>query len=407
MSSKRSKRKRRKGPTGPGREAEGCAGGRLHFTIGTGPSSDPSLGQLSLENDVRLLKAALLYADRVRMCSVGASLTLRMLADASIDDPGRQLDYIERHFRENIGRDNPEAAETLTEFARRYRQLRRGRNLSREQITLKTQIAGQLGSIWEELQTGWEEFARKAGADEVVAARRSGLVDFHEFASGGVERTVGLDPKVGGRRSEEFFGEVTAELFGLLAGSVSDGSTHPLFDNRAGEFVKLGVEAGVIEVSDSGAARGKHAGLASHLLRRLPLFEAAPVDEILDIRRELERPLVRFRGAVARFSDGMRAAGWEAEEFVGDAEEVFVQEVEPAVIEIEEAVRDNRFLARLVPGMTEPPHWAVGGALGMAAYNLASLPELTSLAVGGGIGIAAGARKAYLDWREGQREVEK
>ena len=160
-------------------------------------------------------------------------------------------------------------------------------------------------------------------------------------------------------------------------------------------------------MSDSGAARGKHAGLASHLLRRLPLFEAAPVDEILDIRRELERPLVRFRGAVARFSDGMRAAGWEAEEFVGDAEEVFVQEVEPAVIEIEEAVRDNRFLARLVPGMTEPPHWAVGGALGMAAYNLASLPELTSLAVGGGIGIAAGARKAYLDWREGQREVEK
>ena len=171
--------------------------------------------------------------------------------------------------------------------------------------------------------------------------------------------------------------------------------------------MELGVEAGVIKVSESGVARVKHAGLASHLLRRLPLFEAAPVDEILDIRRELERPLVRFRGAAARFDDGMRAAGREAEEFVGDAEEVFVQEVEPAVSEIEEAVRDNRFLARLVPGMTEPPHWAAGGALGMAAYNLASLPELASLAVGGGIGLAVGARRAYLDWRESQREVEK
>lgn len=97
------------------------------------------------------------------------------------------------------------------------------------------QLAGQLDRIWGEFQTGWEEFARKAGTGEVVAARHSSLVNFHEFAAGGVERTAGLDPNVGGWRSEEFFGEVTAELFGLLAGSVSDGSTHPLFDNQVGD----------------------------------------------------------------------------------------------------------------------------------------------------------------------------
>ena len=66
------------------------------------------------------------------------------------------------------------------------------------------------------------------------------------------------------------------------------------------------------------------------LLRRLPLFEDAPVDEILSIRRELDGSLIRFRDAVARFSDGMRAAGWDPE-FVDDAEDVFVREVEPAV----------------------------------------------------------------------------
>ena len=70
----------------------------LHFTIGTGPSFDPNIGQLTLENDVRLLKAGLLYADRVRLVSVGSSLTLRMLADAK-SDPDRQLDFLERHFR--------------------------------------------------------------------------------------------------------------------------------------------------------------------------------------------------------------------------------------------------------------------------------------------------------------------
>jgi len=128
------------------------------------------------------------------------------------------------------------------------------------------------------------------------------------------------------------------------------------------------------------------------------------VDEILSIRRELDGPLIRFRVAVARFSDGMRAAGWDPE-FVEDAEEVFVREVEPAVQEIEDAVRDSSFVAQLLPSMTASQNWVAGGALGMAAYNLASLPELASLAVGGGVGFASGVRAVRRIW-SGERAEE-
>src|SRR5215216_7935104 len=127
VSSKRNKRKRKRNRAGHGREARGRPAGRLHFTIGTGPSSDPSTGHLSLQNDLRLLKAGLLYADRVRLCSVGSSLTLRMLADTEANR-NQQLDFIERHFRENIARDDPEAAAKVIELVRRYRELRRDRN---------------------------------------------------------------------------------------------------------------------------------------------------------------------------------------------------------------------------------------------------------------------------------------
>jgi hypothetical protein len=405
VSSKRNKHKRKRNRASLGRQAAGRPGGRLHFTIGTGPSSDASTGHLSLKNDAQLLKVGLLYADRVRICSVGSSLTLRMLADTEADK-NRQLDFIERHFRENIARDDPEAAAKVIEFVRRYRELRRGRNLSKEHILLMAQLAEDLEEIWSGFKDGWEEFAREAGADEILAAKRSGLVDFYRFAAGGVERSAGLDASSNEHRSKEFYEEVTEELFGVLSGSVSDGSTYPLFDDQAGELVKLGVGAGVIRVSETGATRGRQAGLAADLLRRLPLFEAAPVDEILSIRRELDGPLVRFRGAVARFSDGMRAAGWDPE-FASDAEEVFIKEVEPAVQEIEDAIRDSSFVAQLLPAMTAPQNWAAGGALGMAAYNLYCLPELASLAVGGGVGFAAGTREAYLKWREGRRGVEK
>jgi hypothetical protein len=405
VSSKRNKRKRKRNRAGHGREAGGRPSERLHFTIGTGPSSDPSTGHLSLQNDARLLKAGLLYADRVRLCSVGSSLTLRMLADTETHR-NQQLDFIERHFRENIARDDPEAAAKAIEFVRRYRELRRDRNLSKEQLVLRAQLAEEFERIWGRFKGGWEEFVRKAGADEILAAKRSGLVDFHRFAAGGVEKTAGLDQSSNERRSDEFYEEVTAELFGVLSGAVSEGATYPLFDDHAGELVRLGVDAGVIRVSESGATKGREAGLASDLLRRLPLFEDAPVDEILSIRRELDGSLIRFRDAVARFSDGMRAAGWDPE-FVDDAEDVFVREVEPAVQEIEDAVRDSSFVAQLLPSMTAPQNWAAGGALGMAAYNLASLPELASLAVGGGVGFASGVREAYLEWRKGRRGVER
>lgn len=97
--------------------------GGLHFTVATGISSDPAVGHLSLASDARLLKAGLLYADRVRLVSIGSSLTLRMLRDVARSDTEYQLDFLERHFRENIARDSPEEAETVLETLRLYRPL--------------------------------------------------------------------------------------------------------------------------------------------------------------------------------------------------------------------------------------------------------------------------------------------
>ena len=42
----------------------------------------------------------------------------------------------------------------------------------------------------------------------------------------------------------------------------------------------------------------------------------------------------------------------------------------------------------------------------MLAYNLASLPELISLVIAGGVGFAGAARNTYLEYRDGQREIE-
>lgn len=54
--------------------------------------------------------------------------------------------------------------------------------------------------------------------------------------------------------------------------------------------------------SPSAVHRGRHGGLAGDLLGRLPLFEAATIIEVLDVRRALEGNLRGVRSAVSGFS---------------------------------------------------------------------------------------------------------
>ena len=53
-----------------------------------------------------------------------------------------------------------------------------------------------------------------------------------------------MSPEAEELRSEEYYREITAELFGMLSDTVSSGETHPMLDDKAGELVRLGVEAG-------------------------------------------------------------------------------------------------------------------------------------------------------------------
>ncbi len=126
------------------------------------------------------------------------------------------------------------------------------------------------------------------------------MADF--AAAGGLERGAALTPEARELRSEEYWEAVTAETFGMLSDAVAGGRTHPMLDDKAGELVRLGVEAGAITVSETGRARSRHGGLASDLLRRLPLFDDASVSEVLDVRRALEAPLAKFRSEVGKYA---------------------------------------------------------------------------------------------------------
>jgi hypothetical protein len=110
--------------------------------------------------------------------------------------------------------------------------------------------------------------------------------------------------------------------------------------------VRAQIAEGLLTVPDVMISRGRHIALADDLLQRLPHFGAATLTEILDIRRELENPLKRFRKAMLDYSDRISCAPWE-EAFNAEADRVFIREIEPAVLELEEAVKSKPYLQAL------------------------------------------------------------
>lgn len=363
----------------------------LHITIGSAPQVAEEQGtqKISLENDLRLTKAGLLYADHAKLVSIASAALLEI---AAIGDVPKQKRWDLIKQLQSYARDE-ENEEKLTILSAFYEEARRKRYSKKGQILLR-KFETALDESWGEAAEFALDAVREAGGDGIIRAVESGLLEIHTFDDT-LRRTS---------QAEEHRG-FTLEYVKVVGESVSDVYTYPLFDEDTSEIIKEGINAGLIPVSEAAVSRAKESGLASDVLARLPLFERATVREILDIRSELDRHLKRFRSAMIDFSSGIKSASWD-EDFVSDADQVFRREVEPAVLDIEEAIRTNSFIAELTRKAVDAQAVLSGGSALALAVTTLGLPAIAALAIGGAVGGGKAAYDAYVEWSKRNREVE-
>jgi hypothetical protein len=380
----------------------------FQITIGTHPSS-----KISLEQDVRLTKAALLYAGQVRLYSLTASMMLMILKLGDIN-PRQQLRFMEMTIPFLASEE--EARRTLT-------QLKRIKNLrfkGRQGRVLLGQFEQLLAEQWTAVKEKAVEIAQEAGIRSIDRAVESGLLELHtfkgtdsidralEFATDCIASASG-SPLLESRASamSKRDNRMIREFVERISDAVSDGSTYPLFDVETSELVEASIREGKITVSKAGIERGKHSGLAGHLLQRLPLFEQASIDEILDIRRELNRYLTRFRKAIIEFSEAIKTESWD-KDFPSEADKVFYRDVAPAVLDIEEAVKSNKYLMSLARKFADKPLILPSGAvLSVVMSQLSALPA----GIVQGLGITTASAlivyDTYNEWKQKKQAIER
>lgn len=352
----------------------------LHFTVAATPA-----GGATVEQDVRMVKAALLYGDGVTLCSLGAFMILSMAQIGTISRE-EQLQFLEATLPvvDRVGTEG--SSETLALLGR-YREIsRKGARTLEDQLVVRM-VEALLDKTFVAMGRTMRQQARHAQADDLIAALNTGLIEVHAFQNAGDTDAM------------------VKEYVDLLGQAVSDHATLPLFDEHSGTLIRGAINEEMISVSDAGVARGKHGALAASLLERLPLFDNATVDEILSIRRELEKPLIRFRSAMLQYSEKIKSAAWDTD-FPYEADAVFTRDVAPAILNIQEAVVSNNLLAGMARVGDKSLDIAGKSALGMVIAHANFVPHAVAQTLGygaAGVGIAYDVVKA---WRKERKTAE-
>jgi hypothetical protein len=345
---------------------------QLHITIGAATDRTAPVAR-----DVDLLKAAMLYGDHVKLCSLTAALV-----DAWVVKPAN-LSYAQILELAEAAADRPETTVVIRDLTENYMALRNKRRRTTEELLQIKRYERTIRELQTALVASVEQEVSPEITRGIVTAVKSGLVDVQPLRQTG----HGL--------ANDFF-EVIKE-------AVLGGETYPLFDEVTGGLLDSAVRAGELAPLSSAIIRGKQVGLSAGLFSRLPSFQDATVDEILDIRKELSSPLIRYRSAIIKFSREIESAAWTPS-FPDETEQVFREHVEPAVLEIHEQIRANSPVAKLASTFFEKPLIApAGSGIGLILAQATALPYLIAL-LGGAAFVGL---EAYRQWREQQAAIQR
>ncbi len=352
----------------------------LHITIAAAPTAVP--GELGLREEIRLVKPALLYADTVSLCSPVVSMLSMVSAIAGLSGSDR-LALIES-FAAATGSQEAVGALAGMELYRQIKAKRRGR--SRQELVLMHTFERELERIWSQhLVPDVERLLVSSGADQLVQALEAGLLRIEPLTT---DETTDTDTMV-----EQF----VSKVYGML----SDAAAYPLLDDRSGALVRAAVREGVFQPVALARDHGRQVMVASDALGRLPAFPAATIDEMLDIRRELQVPLIRFRAAVTRLGRTMAAAPYD-EHVQAEVDDLYREHIAPALQEIEELVQANAYLRRLGEQAVGTLGPVVTAVVTVGVTRMADLPWVLDVAAPV---VQATAGAAWQKYGAGQRPI--
>ena len=390
------KRKDRRG------KPAGKAGGRRASALRVVVAAYPR-PEVSVVPELPLIKAGLLYGDKVTLLSPVTTMLLRSEALPGLSLP-QQIRLYRRLAPYLLDRDGQQVLEGASELLDRVVSPR----ASPDELRIRRALIEHLRPSQHELADTVRGMSQNAGMDQLARARAEGLVKVESVDPVSAvdliaDCVIAAKRAESGERPDDSFSDRVIDTFvGKLASHLSSGREYMIFDEQVASLTHAAVEEGLFKPATGPAGRTAQAMAASGFVGRLPTFPSATVDEVLDIRAELADPLVRFRSAIVTVANGMTSDAWD-HAFQDEIHDAWVERIEPAIAEIQERVRERRSLLAMAAGIVGAANMSAPG-LAIVAAGVAGHAD--AIAVLGGVPAAtAPVMQALRDRRVAASQI--
>lgn len=195
--------------------------------------------------------------------------------------------------------------------------------------------------------------------------------------------------------------------------ALQDPKTHLIFDDRIAEFVRLVVDENLFKPNPLAVSHAGQAALGSGFVARLPTFSVAPIDELIDLRNDLKKPLSRYRRGVAKMADRLSSRAYDVE-LNAELDDLWRMEVRPTLDEIRDEFSQHSFVRELGRSMATDVKSLVTAATGPSVVvgvqgisHLGSLASILGALAPAGVVAAQQVAKAHYARRDHEQIQEK
>ncbi|WP_263310269.1 hypothetical protein [Brachybacterium atlanticum] len=339
-----------------------------------------------LENELQLVKSALLYGDRVELLSPASSFarTLKPFLTVTEENVLEQVSHMppESLRRLGVGTDVGPGIE-LRKFRRKLRELDR----LDENDPCRIELLDQWRPTALSMRVTADDYFTQRGSYELEAA-----LDHHDVEL--LDVGFDMDDDV----------SVLIETFRInMLAALEDPRRTVLLDPMGSEMARL--QPGRLAAYNE--AHTKRTAAGAGLIQRLPTFPRAPMEDILEARDELADGRIGYRRALKQLADGLHSAPFE-ESLPAELDELWYDTVEPALVEL----RKRATVTRVAYAAGKDLVNSSAGLIGALAVTLTTIGSLTALfpstaaVTAGGVNVAYAGARAALRTRSEVREYD-
>lgn len=362
------------------------------FTIAVQPSLT------NIDRELQYIKSALLYADKIVLISPMAYMYTQLTTGGANFDERRIIKLLKWVLPMCQERE-PETYHDGMAIVDQLSRLMCSKQYKSVPVMKKIELRNRLKGFMKEMDASFLEVMGESQTAELNLLLKSGKLELQKF--------------------EHNLADVNgcvSEYFSFLTKSVK--SSIPLFDEASNNLMRAAMNSKIITLSESEKRKITHAGLSDNLIQRLPSFDTASVDEIIDIRKDLDGSLGRFRSKVLAYAEGIQALPWD-DDFEYECSVLYTKDIVPVVQEIDELSRENSFVRNLAGKIAsdEKTLKAMPGLImGIAAAGVipsftdaisADTAMLAATATEVGVLVAQKIAETYMEHREKKNELSK